>query len=149
MLCLPRQSMADSTAMDCAGQKAPGDKPMVWMKPTLCVMVLAGTLAGFVEGTGQVQHRGTASVSATGGSDPLPSWNDTKVKQAIVAFVKTVTDKAHPDYIPPEDRIATFDNDGTLWCEMPLVELMFTLERLKALAARDPTLKEKQPFKAA
>jgi hypothetical protein len=81
--------------------------------------------------------------------DPLPSWKDGKAKKAILDFVAAVTRKGGPDYIPPEDRIATFDNDGTLWCEKPTVEVVFTLARLKAMATRDPTLKEKQPFKAA
>ncbi len=81
--------------------------------------------------------------------DPLPSWKDSPAKKAILDFVNRVTKKDGPDYIPSEDRIATFDNDGTLWCEKPTVEVVFTLARLKSMAARDPTLKEKQPFKAA
>lgn len=82
-------------------------------------------------------------------TDPLPSWNEGPVKKAILDYVARVTDKAGPDFIPPEDRIATFDNDGTLWCEKPTVEVAFTRDRLAALAAKDPTLKERQPFKAA
>jgi phosphoglycolate phosphatase-like HAD superfamily hydrolase len=82
-------------------------------------------------------------------ADPLPSWNDGPTKQAILSFVKEATDKSSAQYIEEADRIATFDNDGTLWCEQPVVELVFTNERLKELAAQDPTLKEKQPFKAA
>jgi hypothetical protein len=81
-------------------------------------------------------------------ADPLSSWKDGPNKKAILDFVKAVTTKGSPDYVPPADRIATFDNDGTLWCEKPTVEIVFTLEKLKALAAKDPTLKEKQPFKA-
>jgi phosphoglycolate phosphatase-like HAD superfamily hydrolase len=82
-------------------------------------------------------------------ADPLPSWKDGPTKKAILDYVARVTDKSHPDYIPPEDRIATFDNDGTLWCEMPLAEVVFTKQRLQALAAKDPAMKNKQPFKAA
>src|SRR5262245_3766929 len=81
--------------------------------------------------------------------DPLPSWKDRPVKKAILDYVARLTAKDGPDYIPPEDRIATFDNDGTLWCEKPTVELVFTEGRLKTLAAADPTMKAKQPFKAA
>ena len=62
--------------------------------------------------------------------DPLPSWNDTAPKKAIVAFVEKVTKEGSPDFVPPNERIATFDNDGTLWCEKPLpVEMYFGLDR--------------------
>ncbi len=82
-------------------------------------------------------------------SDPLPSWNDGPTKQAIVSFVEKVTDKEGEDYVPPEDRIATFDNDGTLWIEQPMyVQLAFALDRVKALAPEHPEWKDKQPFKA-
>jgi len=81
-------------------------------------------------------------------ADPLPSWKDTATKKAIVDYVNAITKKDGPDYVPPADRIATFDNDGTMWCEKPTVEVVFSEVRLKALAAKDPTLKEKQPFKA-
>jgi len=83
-------------------------------------------------------------------SDPLPSWNDGPTKQAIVGFVEKVTDKEGKDYVPSEDRIATFDNDGTLWIEQPMyVQLAFALDRVKALAPEHPEWKDKQPFKAA
>jgi phosphoglycolate phosphatase-like HAD superfamily hydrolase len=81
--------------------------------------------------------------------DPLPSWKAGALKKAIVDFVARATDKDSPDYIPAEDRIATFDNDGTLWCEKPTVELVFTHEKLKAMAAKDRAFQQKQPFKAA
>jgi hypothetical protein len=82
-------------------------------------------------------------------SDPLPSWNDGPTKQAIQTFVQKVTDKAGKDYVPPEDRIATFDNDGTLWIEQPMyVQLAFALDRVKTLAPEHPEWKDKQPFKA-
>lgn len=90
-----------------------------------------------------------AGLTATRAEDQLPSWNDGAAKQSIIAFVGKVTKEGSPDFLPPAERIATFDNDGTLWCEQPVVELAFTKERLKQLAAKDPTLKEKQPFKAA
>ncbi|MFQ4141896.1 HAD family hydrolase [Chlorogloeopsis sp. ULAP02] len=81
-------------------------------------------------------------------ADPLSSWNQGAVKQSILDFVSRVTTEDSPDFLPPVDRIATFDNDGTLWPEKPIVELYFALTRLEALAAEDPSLKE-QPFKAA
>jgi len=82
-------------------------------------------------------------------AEPLPSWNDGPAKQAIVEFVRTVGDKSSPNYVPPEKRIATFDNDGTLWCEQPMYfQAFFTFDRVKALAPQHPEWKEKQPFKA-
>jgi hypothetical protein len=87
------------------------------------------------------------SVQAT--ADPLPSWNDGKVKQAIIEFVSRVTTANSPDFVPVADRIATFDNDGTLWAEQPLVQGMFVLGKLQAMAAADPSLTQKQPFQAA
>ena len=82
-------------------------------------------------------------------ADPLPSWNEGPAKQAIVGFVRTVTDKSNPQYVAPEQRIATFDNDGTLWCEQPMYfQGFFTLDRVKALAPQHLEWKERQPFKA-
>jgi phosphoserine phosphatase len=79
----------------------------------------------------------------------LPSWNEGKNKQAILAFVKKVTDKASPDFVLPAERIATFDNDGTLWVEQPgYTQLAFAVDRVKELAPKHPEWKEKQPFKA-
>ena len=80
-------------------------------------------------------------------ADPLPSWNDGKTKQAIVAFVKRVTTKGSPDFVKPEERIATFDNDGTLWAEQPMYfQLAFALDRVKTLAPQHPEWKDKEPF---
>jgi len=82
-------------------------------------------------------------------TDPLPSWNDGPVKQAIVAFVTDVTREGSPDFVPPQERVATFDNDGTLWVEQPsYVQLAFALDRVKALAPLHPEWKDTQPFKA-
>lgn len=68
-------------------------------------------------------------------SDLLPSWNDGEARQSIVTFVKKVTTPDSPDYVQPAERIATFDNDGTLWAEQPMYfQLFFALERVKALA---------------
>ena len=81
-------------------------------------------------------------------ADPLPSWNDGAVKEAIVRFVQAVTDRASAQYVAPEARIATFDNDGTLWSEQPMYfQGMFAFDRVKALAARNPDWKTRQPFK--
>src|SRR6266700_7313663 len=79
--------------------------------------------------------------------DPLPSWNDGPAKQSIIAFVEKVTKPGSPDFVPVPERIATFDNDGTLWCEQPMpVQLFFALDRVKALAPQHPEWKTKQPF---
>ncbi|TNF73664.1 MAG: haloacid dehalogenase-like hydrolase [Acidobacteria bacterium] len=78
----------------------------------------------------------------------LPSWNNGAAKQAIVDFVARVTDPANPDFVPEAERIAVFDNDGTLWSERPVYfQLFFAIDRVKALAADHPEWKEKQPFK--
>jgi hypothetical protein len=80
-------------------------------------------------------------------SDPLPSWNDGPTKQGIISFVDKVTKEGSPTFVPPAERIATFDNDGTLWCEQPLpVQLYFALDRVKALAPQHPEWKTKEPF---
>jgi phosphoglycolate phosphatase-like HAD superfamily hydrolase len=82
-------------------------------------------------------------------ADALPSWNDGKAKQSILAFVEKVTTPASPDFVPPAERIATFDNDGTLWTEHPMyTQLAFALDRIKALAPKHPEWKTTQPFKA-
>ena len=80
-------------------------------------------------------------------ADPLPSWNDTAPKKAIVAFVERVTKEGSSDFVPVPERIATFDNDGTLWCEQPMYfQLLFALDRMKALAPQHPEWKTKEPF---
>lgn len=79
----------------------------------------------------------------------LPSWNDGAAKSAILDFVARVTKEGGADYVRPSERIATFDNDGTLWCEQPFpVQVFFLIDRVKQLAAKDPSLQERQPFKA-
>src|SRR5215831_17232307 len=80
----------------------------------------------------------------------LPSWNDGATKQSILDFVAAVTREGSPDFMPPTQRIATFDNDGTLWVEHPMyTQLVFALDRVKALAPQYPEWKDAQPFKAA
>jgi phosphoserine phosphatase len=81
--------------------------------------------------------------------DVLPSWNDGAAKQSIVNFVTAVTTEGGSDYVAPGDRIATFDNDGTLWSEQPMyVQLAFALDRVKAMAPDHPEWKNKEPFKS-
>ena len=77
----------------------------------------------------------------------MPSWNDSAAKQAIISFVQATTDKGSPKFVPLAERIATFDNDGTLWCEQPMYfQLLFALDRVKALAPQHPEWKDKEPF---
>ncbi|MCK1288604.1 haloacid dehalogenase-like hydrolase [Bradyrhizobium sp. 44] len=81
-------------------------------------------------------------------ADPLPSWNEGPAKTAITAFVARVTTDGNPDFVAPAERIATFDNDGTLWTEQPLYfQLAFALDSVKAMAPKHPEWKTKQPFK--
>jgi phosphoserine phosphatase len=80
----------------------------------------------------------------------LPSWNDTPTRCAIEAFLNAVTTEGGPEFVAPEERVAVFDNDGTLWCEKPMpVELGFILQRLAAMAEDDASLRDEQPWKAA
>jgi hypothetical protein len=80
-------------------------------------------------------------------ADPLPSWNDGTVKQSIITFVERVTKEGSPEFVPVAERIATFDNDGTLWCEQPLpVQLFFAIDRVKTLAPQHPEWEDKEPF---
>jgi hypothetical protein len=86
---------------------------------------------------------------ATAADDPLPSWNNGAPKQAIIAFVERVTKEGGPDFVPVAERIATFDNDGTLWAEQPIYfQVAFVFDRIKALAPQHPEWKTQQPYKA-
>lgn len=79
--------------------------------------------------------------------DPLPSWNDGATKKAIVDFVAKVTKPGSPDFVPPAERVATFDNDGTLWAEQPMYfQALFTFDRVKALAPQHPDWKTNEPY---
>ena len=98
-----------------------------------CVLALA---AGLTFGT-----------PAFAQTDPLPSWNDGSAKAAIIGFVGKVTKAGTPDFVPEPERVATFDNDGTLWAEQPMYfQLLFALDRVKALAPSHPEWKTKEPF---
>jgi len=80
-------------------------------------------------------------------ADPLPSWDYGPAKQSIIAFVEKVTTAGSPDFVPMPERIATFDNDGTLWCEQPMpVQFYFALDRVKTLAPQHPEWKTQEPF---
>src|SRR6202000_110131 len=91
------------------------------------------------------------SVSASGqtvASGTLPSWNEASAKQAILDFVRDTTDRSNPKFVPPEERIATFDQDGTLWVEHPIYcQMRYCLDRVPVLATQKPALKEVEPFK--
>ncbi|WP_112662012.1 HAD family hydrolase [Microvirga flavescens] len=81
-------------------------------------------------------------------SDPLPSWNDGAAKQAILDFVRTTTDPANPGHVPPDERIATFDQDGTLWVEHPVyTQVIYCFDRIPGVVARKPDLAQTEPFK--
>jgi phosphoglycolate phosphatase-like HAD superfamily hydrolase len=89
-----------------------------------------------------------APALAQAGADPLPSWNDGAAKQAIIAFVRDTTDRSSPKFVQPEARIATFDQDGTLWVEHPMyTQVIYCLERVPAVVAGRPKLKNVEPFK--
>src|SRR5215475_13530592 len=81
-------------------------------------------------------------------SDPLPSWNDGAAKNAIFDFVRVTTDRESPKFVPAEQRIATFDQDGTLWIEHPMyTQVVYCLDRVPAIVREKPELKNKEPFK--
>jgi phosphoglycolate phosphatase-like HAD superfamily hydrolase len=97
------------------------------------------------------QRRGQlmTNVASAAQLDPLPSWNDGELKQRLLSFVAQVSDPTSRDYVPPAQRIATFDNDGTLWCEQPLyIQAAFAMDRVKTLAPEHPEWRTTQPFQA-
>ena len=90
---------------------------------------------------------GLAMLPALAATDPLPSWNEGPAKAAIIAFVDKVTTAGSADFVPVPERIATFDNDGTLWSEQPMYfQIAFAVDRLKAMVAADPGLADKEPY---
>ena len=89
------------------------------------------------------------AVPSVRAQDPLPSWNDGAAKKAITEFVSKATKTGGPEFVEPRERIAVFDNDGTLWSEQPIyVQFAFAMDRVKALAPQHPEWKEKEPFKS-
>jgi phosphoglycolate phosphatase-like HAD superfamily hydrolase len=108
---------------------------MVCLAKTICATLLMLALGA----TGAVAQ----------GADPLPSWNDGPTKQSIVGFVTRVTQEGGPDYVKPDQRIAVFDNDGTLWVEQPVyTQFAFAIDRVKAVSNEHPEWKDKEPFKS-
>jgi len=104
-------------------------------------------LGNFGTASKKLWQIGCTPTAVGGASDPLPSWNDGNAKRSIIAFVEKVTTPGSPDFVPVPERIATFDNDGTLWAEQPMyVQLFFVFDRIKALAPRHPEWKDKEPF---
>jgi hypothetical protein len=107
------------------------------MKTTLTPILLAAAFLGAPAFTAPIAHA----------ADSLPSWVDGPAKQAIVEFVAKTTKAGSPDFVSVPERIATFDNDGTLWCEQPIYfQLLFALDRVKVLAPQHPEWKTKEPF---
>ena len=118
--------------------------------PGLSRRQMLSVLAALPLVSGSLLHPEAASAQAATTANPLPSWNDGATKQSILDFVAAVTREGSPDIVPPAERIATFDNDGTLWVEHPMyTQLAFALDRVKALAPQHPEWKDTQPFKAA
>ncbi len=108
------------------------------------------TLAGLISALGLPGTLGMLNVVALGqATDPLPSWNEGIAKRTLLDFVARVTDPASKDFVPPEQRVATFDNDGTLWIEKPVyTQLAFVMDRVKELAPQHPDWLTTQPFQA-
>ena len=91
---------------------------------------------------------GVARSNVSAAEDPLPSWNEGPAKQAVLDFVKATTDAASPTFVPPEARVATFDQDGTLWVEHPMyTQVVYCLQRVPAVVEKKPELKNVEPFK--
>ena len=110
---------------------------MFMWKTALKPILLAATLIGALAFTSVASHA----------ADPLPSWNNGPAKQSIINFVENVTKPGSPDFVPLPERIATFDNDGTLWSEQPVpVQFYFVADRVKALAPQHPEWKDQEPF---
>jgi phosphoglycolate phosphatase-like HAD superfamily hydrolase len=117
------------------------------MKAFALALTLASVAVACNQSTPVVQAPASQSTAAV---DPLPSWNESTARKAIVDFVGRTTKEGAPDFVPPAERIAVFDNDGTLWAEQPMYfQLAFALDRIKALAAKHPEWKTTQPFTGA
>jgi hypothetical protein len=108
-------------------------------------LLIAALTAAFVVASGAGRHLSRA----TSARDPLPSWTDDATKRLITSFVARVTNASGTEFVPAADRIAVFDNDGTLWCEQPMyVELAFSFARVGTLVQAHPELRDRQPYKA-
>ena len=116
--------------------------PVLWLAVTLASACTRDPQTGATP-----QASAPPTTQATGAGDPLPSWNEGRTKNAIRDFVGRVTKEGSSDFVPVPERIATFDNDGTLWTEKPLpFQLLFAFDRVKALAPKHPDWATKEPF---
>src|SRR5665647_2846826 len=121
------------------------NKCSIWVYPLILMAFVLVLNSGCNKNESIQKENSTKSIT----SNPLPSWNDTEHKKAIISFVENVTKEGSPDFVPVAERIATFDNDGTLWSEQPMYfQFIFTFDRIKAMAPQHPEWKNKQPFKA-
>lgn len=112
-------------------------------------LVVVGCLVHGAAANGESTRRSQHQVAPAGAAAPLPSWNDTPARERIIAFVRSVTTPGSPDFVPIEERIAVFDNDGTLWSEKPLYfQLLYAMAWIKAHAQEHPEWRDQQPFKA-
>ena len=119
------------------------------MKKKLIPMLAILFLANCTQQEKEKESPKTETKSEIANNDPLPSWNDGAAKRSIIDFVTKTTKEGSADLIPVADRIACFDNDGTLWCEQPMYfQLAFAIDRIKTMAPQHPEWKTKQPFKA-
>ncbi len=113
--------------------------------------ILAGVLlfSGLLSGCNKTEEKLKTAIEKIENGETLPSWNDGDAKKRIISFVQNATDSSTKTYIPKAERIAVFDNDGTLWNEAPVIlQLYFSNDRIKNLAAKHPEWKRKQPYKA-
>jgi phosphoserine phosphatase len=119
-------------------------------KKALIIVLLGVAIPlAYVVGSGEYNSFRRAEAAPPPIADPLPSWNEGPTRKAILQFVHDMTDQESPKYVRPEDRIATFDQDGTLWVEQPIyVQAMFALDRVRTLAPQHPEWKNQEPFKA-
>ncbi|MET0153459.1 MAG: haloacid dehalogenase-like hydrolase [Candidatus Binatia bacterium] len=112
--------------------------PRTQLRHRTRLLVLSVALGGFL----------ATPVAAQQGTDPLPSWNDGPAKKAIIEFAQATADKSSPKFVPPEARIATFDQDGTTWVEQPMyTQVVYCLEQVRVVAEKKPELKNVEPFK--
>jgi haloacid dehalogenase-like hydrolase len=120
------------------------------VKPTVPVAKLdRRSVLSVLSALGAMAAFAPVAATAQPSTDALASWNDGPAKRAILDFVRATTDKAGPNYVPPEDRIATFDQDGTLWVEHPLyAQAFFALDRVHEMAPQHPEWRSHDPFKA-
>ncbi len=109
------------------------------------ILLLTSSCANKSSDAGSIGANYSSTIVA---GDPLPSWNEGENKKAIIDFVSKVTTEGSASFVKQEDRIATFDNDGTLWAEQPIIQLLFVFERARQMATVEPALANKQPFKA-